>query len=221
MVSLAYLKVGGTTTLTKMIKERFSMQSEETKRRGSQDEEEVQDAMSTLIFAIAKHFIGDLSKLRDQTFEILANLRCKKLQDFIWYKDVFLTKVMTRDDCNQPFWKEKFIAGLPNVSAEKIKTKSRSQYNNKIPYDKLTHGDMVNIINNEGLALCNDLPLRQQIKREQISTKKELGNFCEQFGYSPLKRKTKRKEITKGHSYCKACARKPRTAPNRPIDVFL
>lgn len=39
---------------------------------------EIQDAISTLIFAIAKHFLGDPSKLKDRSLEILANLRCKK-----------------------------------------------------------------------------------------------------------------------------------------------
>lgn len=40
--------------------------------------------------------------------------------------DIFLTKVMTRDDRNQSFWKKKFIVGLPNVFTERIKTKLRN-----------------------------------------------------------------------------------------------
>ena len=45
------------------------------------DEEgtDLQDAVPILIFGIAKHFLGDPSKLRDRTTEILTNLRCKKL----------------------------------------------------------------------------------------------------------------------------------------------
>ena len=68
---------------------------------------------------------------------------------------------MTREDCNQPLWKEKFIAGLPTVFSEKIRTKLRNQNNERIPYDRLTYGDLVNIINEEGLLLCSDLRLKQ------------------------------------------------------------
>ncbi|KAH1052965.1 hypothetical protein GYH30_022312 [Glycine max] len=34
------------------------------------------------------------------------------LADFRWYKDTFLTRVYTREDSQQPFWKEKFLAGF-------------------------------------------------------------------------------------------------------------
>ena len=132
------------------------------------DEEgtDIQNVVPTLIFVIAKYFLGDPSKLRDRTIKILINLRCKKLQDFRWYKDIFLTKVMTREDCNQPFQKEKFVAGLPTVFFENIRTKLRNQNNGRIPYDRLTYGDLINIINEEGLLLCSDLRLKQQIKKE-------------------------------------------------------
>ena len=67
---------------------------------------------------------------------------------------------MTREDCNQPFWKEKFITGLPTVFSEKVRTKLRNQNNGRIPYDRLTYGDLINIINEEGLLLCSDLRLK-------------------------------------------------------------
>ena len=53
---------------------------------------------------------------------------------------------MTREDCNQPFWKDKFITGLPSVFFEKIRTKIKNQTNGRIPYNKLTYGDLINII---------------------------------------------------------------------------
>lgn len=64
---------------------------------------EIQDVVATLIYAITKHFLGDPSKLKDHAFDILLNLKCKKLHDFCWYKDVFLTKVMTKDNYKQSF----------------------------------------------------------------------------------------------------------------------
>ena len=94
---------------------------------------------------------------------------------------------MTREDCNQPFWKEKVVAGLPTMFSEKIRTKLRNQNNSGIPYDRLTSGDLVNIIHEGGLLLCSDLRLKQQIKKEQLNSKKRLRNFCKQFGLEPLK----------------------------------
>ena len=77
------------------------------------DEEgqDIEDAMATLIFSITKHFIRDLAMIKDKTADLLTNLKCPKLHDFRWYKEVFLTKVMLRLDCNQSFWKKKFILG--------------------------------------------------------------------------------------------------------------
>ena len=48
----------------------------------------------------------------------------------------FLSKPesMLRPDCKEPYWKEKFIAGLPNLFAEKVRNNLREKYNNQIPY---------------------------------------------------------------------------------------
>jgi len=51
------------------------------------------------------------------------NLTCPKLHDFRWYKDMYLTKVFLKEECKLPFWKEKFISGLPKLFAEKVKAK--------------------------------------------------------------------------------------------------
>ncbi|QHO12369.1 Polyprotein [Arachis hypogaea] len=67
------------------------------------DGEPIPDAVNTLIFTIASHFIGDPSLWKDCSAELLFNLRCKTLSDFRWYKDAFLTKVYTREDSQQPF----------------------------------------------------------------------------------------------------------------------
>lgn len=110
---------------------------------------EIQDAIPILIFAIAKHFIEDPTNLKDRSSEILLNHMCKKFQNFRRYKDMFLTQVMTRNDCHRSFWKEKFIADLSNVFAKKVRTKCREQNNNKIPYNKFIYGDLINVINSK------------------------------------------------------------------------
>ena len=103
-----------------------------------------------------KSFIGNSTQYKARNLEILSNLTCPKLQDFRWYKDVFLTKVMYRTDCNNAYWKERFIAGLPRLFAEKVRTKLNEEYDNDIPYRNLTYGDLINYINMEGLAICSD-----------------------------------------------------------------
>ncbi|MFQ6636209.1 hypothetical protein Gotur_013168, partial [Gossypium turneri] len=79
---------------------------------------EIQDAVERLVFSISKHFIRDPSHLKDRNSELLSNLKCKKLTNFKWRKDVFMTRVMQRSDKQQPFWKEKFLAGLPTLLEE-------------------------------------------------------------------------------------------------------
>jgi len=60
------------------------------------------------------------------------------------YKNTFLTRVMLREDSNQSFWKEKFIAGLPILLGEKVRNKIKAAFTTKtIPYDQLTYGELV------------------------------------------------------------------------------
>nr|KAJ0194629.1 hypothetical protein LSAT_V11C700382530 [Lactuca sativa] len=48
------------------------------------------------------------------------NLHCRKLTDFRWYKDNYLVKVFSIPDCKESYWKERFIAGLPKLFAERF-----------------------------------------------------------------------------------------------------
>ena len=85
---------------------------------------------------------------------------------------------MLRSDCNQSFWKEKFILGLPKLFSERIRIKIREQYNGQISYDKLTYGEIISIVTTEGIKLCNDdFKLKQQMKNEQKIYKNEFGSF--------------------------------------------
>nr|KJB66148.1 hypothetical protein B456_010G130200 [Gossypium raimondii] len=111
----------------KMVKNVYKTQNQ---NRLISDEQgrEIQDAVAILIFSIFKHFIGDPSHLKDRNSELLSNLKCKKLTDFKWYKYVFMTRVMQRSDNQQPFWKEKFLAGLPTLLGEKVGNQIRENY---------------------------------------------------------------------------------------------
>ena len=37
----------------------------------------------------------------------------------------------------------------------------REQFNGQIPYDKLTFGEIISIVTEEGISLCNDFKLKQ------------------------------------------------------------
>ncbi|KAH9768959.1 hypothetical protein KPL71_011812 [Citrus sinensis] len=147
----------------------------------------IQDAVATLILTISLHFIGDPSHLRDKNAELLHNLRCRKLSEFQSYKTSFLTRLFLRDDANHITWKEKFLAGLPTLLGEKVRNSIKALYDNRIPYDELTYGELVSFVNKEGLKICQDLKLQKRLKWELKKSKQELGGFCKQFNYDPFK----------------------------------
>ncbi|KAG5142871.1 hypothetical protein JHK82_018566 [Glycine max] len=151
------------------------------------DKEISDDAVNTLIFTIAQHFIGDPSLWKDRSAELLSNLKCRTLADFRWYRDTFLSRVYTREDSQQPFWKEKFLAGLPRSLGDKVRDKIRSQSaNGDIPYEVAS-------------KICQDDKIQRQLAQEKAQTKKDLGSFCEQFGLltcpKQKKKQSSKKEI--------------------------
>ncbi|GJS03291.1 hypothetical protein Tco_0319799 [Tanacetum coccineum] len=110
---------------------------------GVQVQTQEDDMVNTLIFVILKNFVGDPSIFKEKSSAILLNLTCRKLSDFKWYRDIFITKVTTRPDCREAYWKERFIAGLPKIFAERIRNKLSDHYKGQIPYRELTYGDMM------------------------------------------------------------------------------
>ena len=139
---------------------------------------------------ISLHFIGDPSYLRDKNAELLHNLRCRKLSEFQDYKTTFFTRMFLRDDANHTTWKEKFLTGLPTLLGEKVRNSIKTLYDNRIPYDELTYGELVSFVNKEGLKICQDLKLQKRLKWELRKSMQELGSFCKQFNYDPFKTTT-------------------------------
>ncbi|KRG94666.1 hypothetical protein GLYMA_19G100300v4 [Glycine max] len=138
------------------------------------DDKEIPDAVNTLIFTIAQHFIGDPSLWKD--------------------------RVYTREDSQQPFWKEKFLAGLPRSLGDKVRDKIRSQYaNGDIPYESLSYGQLISYVQKVALKICQDDKIQRQLDKEKAQTKKDLGSFCEQFDLPTCpkqkKKQSSRKEI--------------------------
>ena len=110
------------------------------------DKQHSQDVVNTLIFTITKHFVGDPNQYKE------------RVSDFRWYKNVFISKVLSRNDCQQSYWKEKFIASLPYFFAQKVRLELANNDDGTIDYPKLS--DIISSINKIGLWLCNDLRLK-------------------------------------------------------------
>ncbi|KAH1188242.1 hypothetical protein GmHk_U059792 [Glycine max] len=140
------------------------------------DDKEIPDAVNTLIFTIAQHFIGDPSLWKDRSAELLSNLKCRTLADFRWYRDTFLTRVYTREDSQQPFWKEKFLVGLPRSLGDKVRDKIRSQSaNGDIPYENLSYGQLISYVQKVALKIYQDDKIQRQLAKEKAQTKRDLG----------------------------------------------
>ena len=80
------------------------------------------DVVPTVIYPIIQIFIGDPNIFKDRAANQLNNLKCPTMSYYRWYKDTFLSKVTLREDEFAGFWKKRFIAGLPKLFAEKIRT---------------------------------------------------------------------------------------------------
>ena len=64
-------------------------------------------ATAMLIHTITLHFLGNPKEEQAAAKSVLINLRCLTLSDYHWYKDVFLTNVLKREDGLAVFWKER------------------------------------------------------------------------------------------------------------------
>jgi len=84
---------------------------------------------------------------------------------------------MLRDDSNLPFWKEKFINGLPHLFAHKIKEVLVNE-NNVIEYDNLTDENIISTIQKEGFKMCIDMKISNQVNKDKKKVKYEMSNFC-------------------------------------------
>jgi hypothetical protein len=144
------------------------------------------DCVNTLIYTIIKHFIGTPSNITARISDVLNNLRCPTMFDYRWYQDVFHSRVMLKTDSNKPYWKEKFIDGLPSLFAHKVKDELLNPTTGMIDYENLTYGELFSTVKKLGIRMCIDQKLlRQQLKNSK-KVKYEMGNFCEQFELVPI-----------------------------------
>ena len=164
-----------------------------------QSQGNVSDAISTLLYNIVYHFAGNYQDIYEKNREQLINLRCKTMSEFRWYRDSFLSKLYTLPDPNQDFWKEKYISGLPPLFAEKVRNSLRKEGQGSINYQNMDIGNITQKIQMVGAELCNDLKIKEQLKKQRVVGKREMGDFCYQFGfqdpYESRNKKTHRKPV--------------------------
>ncbi|PIN08011.1 hypothetical protein CDL12_19420 [Handroanthus impetiginosus] len=172
------------------------------------------------------HFVGANELLSNRTTEQLINLQCPTLSYFYWYKSTFMAIVLTRKDCNEDFWKEKFLSGLPKSFAERMRNKLKAKYNNNIPYSQLEYGDLAAEVIAEGINFCNDIKLKCQFELEKQGNREILGNFCEQIGYHPIDYPKKetiknwKKKHRKDYALKRTSKRKDKSPPNEKLAVI-
>jgi hypothetical protein len=184
------------------------------------------DAVNTLIYTIIKHFIGTPSNITARISDVLNNLRCPTMSDYRWYQDVFHSRVMLKSDSDKPYWKEKFIDGLPSLFAHKVKDELLNPTTGMIDYEILTYGEIFSTVKKLGIRMCIDQKLLRQQMKNSKKMKYEMGNFCEQFGLVPIApSKAKRKKSKKFsrrepaphyNTYKKRNFNKPSTSKNFP-----
>ncbi|KAK9734444.1 hypothetical protein RND81_04G140200 [Saponaria officinalis] len=147
----------------------------------------VNDCCDYLIVVIAMYFVGNpVEELSSQKI-ILTNLRCPTLGDYRWYKDIFLTYVLRRPDCNEGFWMEKFVSGLPKHFSQRIFRKLKESFANEvIAWQTITYGQLFAFVKQQGLALCEELKLQSKYNSEKRHSRRELGCFCEAFGLEKI-----------------------------------
>ena len=130
------------------------------------------------------------------------------MSDYRWYKEVYFAKVHSITDCNQPYWKERFLNGLPKVFSQRVQLRIKEMYNGISPYDSFTYGQLANFVSKEALNLCSPAKVNATIKKDFKSAKKELGSFCAQYRYDTLTppsrhenfHKSKRRDSNKKYS---------------------
>jgi hypothetical protein len=151
---------------------------------------------------------------------LLQNLRCPSLTHFRWYKDTFLSRLFMIENPNSSHWKAKFVDGLPHLFAEKIRQALRNKNDGiNINYPDLTYGQITNTCIQEGLSLCNDIKLKNQLKKQKLTEKHQLGEFCEQFAFDLGKpssdRQKKKKKISSSNDATHIKRRKHHKSSNK------
>ncbi|KAG5571564.1 hypothetical protein H5410_061330 [Solanum commersonii] len=157
-----------------------------------------EDAVYTLVLTILERFSGRFTNQYETIRSLLNGLRCRHLDEFRWYKDTYLSRVMELPENGLEFWKAKFIDVLPPLFAERVKKTLRDPQG-IIPYSNYTYGKLIGACTQEGINLCNELKLARQLKMDKLRERSQLGDFCTQFGLPDASKGTKHETSKSEH----------------------
>jgi len=176
------LLTSGFTGILKNWWENYIQEEERNKIRTHTNSQGQLDNIETLIYTIVTNFLGSPKDITAATDILLTNLRCPTLEYYNWYKVTSLTYLLKREDFRQPYWKEKFILGLPSLFSQRIFNElSELIGKSPIPFEQITFGQLLSFIKKEGILLCNELKLQARYSTDNAAKRKELGSFCEAF----------------------------------------
>lgn len=86
---------------------------------------------------------------------------------------------------------KKFISRLPTLFVDKVRNRLKQWHRGFIPYSQYSYGELASEVVLEGINLCNDINLKRQLKKQKLTNKQALGDFCHQFGYEDFRTSTK------------------------------
>ncbi|GFS28758.1 hypothetical protein Acr_00g0003710 [Actinidia rufa] len=132
----------------------------------------IPNPVDSLLATIRTHFCGPLESDEKKHRAALMSLRIKSLDEYKWYKDVFLERVFYMPDCNRAVWKDKFLAGLPNGLGDLVRSRLKED-----DLDLMTFGELFAAVDQLLIERCTQ-------KKVENAEKKALSfgkNICWQF----------------------------------------
>ena len=112
----------------------------------------VKAADKTIVRSSHPPFETILITCQDQKMEVKA-IPFKIADDQSPITSIIEHNNLLRKDCHKPYWKEKFIDGLPPIFAHKVKQVLISK-NDSINHDKLTYSDIFSALLKILVLIC-------------------------------------------------------------------
>lgn len=53
--------------------------------------------------------------------------------------------------------------------------------------ENLTYGQIHNLVVDPGIQVCTDFKLQNKIRKEKVTSKQEVGTFCQQYGIETIR----------------------------------
>ncbi|KAI5655480.1 hypothetical protein M9H77_32667 [Catharanthus roseus] len=104
---------------------------------------------------------------------------------------MFLTYVLKRPDCNAPFWKEKFVTGLPNLFSQRIINHLQKEMGlDQIDFNLMTYDQLFAFIKQEALSACQELKFQakygKKLKALILKEESSSARLVEPFSISKM-----------------------------------